>query len=69
MGLSQPQLAAAAAGGAVVMYAVMAERRALLQGLRRVGGGLIGGISEVARVALQLNPNPVAAAMAYRQYR
>ncbi|CAL8472076.1 g11618 [Coccomyxa elongata] len=68
-GLSSPQVAGVAAGGVVVLYAVMAERRALLTGLRRVAGGLLGGVSEVARVALQLNPNPVAAAMAGRQYR
>lgn len=68
-GLSSPKVAAVAAGGAVVLYAVMAERRALLTGLRRVAGGLLGGVSEVARLALQLNPNPVAAAMAGRHYR
>ncbi len=66
-GLTQPQLAAVAAGGAVVLYAVMAERRNLLMGLRRVAGGLLGGVSEVARLALQLNPNPVTAAMAARR--
>lgn len=66
-GLSSPQLTAVAAGGAVVLYAIMAERRALLTGLRRVAGGLVGSMFEVARLALQLNPNPVAAAMAGRQ--
>jgi hypothetical protein len=66
-GLTQQQLAAVAAGGAVVLYAMMAERRALLGGIRRVAGGLLGGVSELARLALQLNPNPVAAAMAARQ--
>ncbi|BDA47487.1 hypothetical protein COCOBI_10-3350 [Coccomyxa sp. Obi] len=69
VGLSSPQVAAVAAGGAVVLYAIMAERRALLTGLRRVAGGLLGSVSEVARLALQLNPNPVAAAVAGRQYR
>lgn len=55
----QPQVGAAAVGGAVLLYALLAERGTILTGARRVGGGLLAGIADVARMAFQLNPNPV----------
>ncbi len=37
-------------------------------GVKSIGSGVWTSIAEVARVAFQLNPNPVAASMAPRQY-
>ena len=57
-------LAAAAAGSAVLIYAALQERRAIATAVRTFKGKLLGSISEVARLAFSLNPNPVAAAVA-----
>jgi hypothetical protein len=54
--------AAAAAAAAALVYAAWAERRALRRGVAGAGRGLARGAAEVARMALSLSPNPMAAA-------
>ena len=65
-GLTPAQLAAAAGGGALVLYALVAERRAVGRALRRAAGGVGASVGELARLALSVSPNPVAAAAASR---
>ncbi len=52
----------AAGGAALVLYALAAERRAIGRALRRGAAGVGASVAEVARLALSLSPNPVAAA-------
>jgi hypothetical protein len=64
-GLTQPQLAAATAGTAVLLYAMLAERRNIVSVLQKAGRGIFSSIADVIGMAFQLNPNPVSA----RHYR
>ncbi|KAK9805238.1 hypothetical protein WJX72_008193 [[Myrmecia] bisecta] len=61
-GLSAPQLAGAAACSTLLLYAAYAERRPLGRAIKRSAARLAGSVSDVAQVALNLNPNPLSAA-------
>lgn len=48
--------------GAVLIYAVYAERAAVRSGLQRARRGVSAGLAELAGMALSMRVNPVAAA-------
>ncbi|KAK9836999.1 hypothetical protein WJX81_005660 [Elliptochloris bilobata] len=65
-GLTPAQLAGAVGCSALVVYALLAERRALARALRRAASGVSASVTELGRLALSLSPNPIAAAAAGR---
>ncbi|KAK9836831.1 hypothetical protein WJX74_009156 [Apatococcus lobatus] len=65
-GFTPVQCSLGLAGGAVLLYAALAERQAMARVARRVGKKLSDGFIDISTAALSLQPNPHAATSSTR---